>query len=218
MPDTADIKIVSIDVLFDPICPWCFIGKRRLDEAIRQRPGLRIQRRWRPFLLNPEMPREGIDRTAYLVRKFGSEERVRRVYGAIEEAGLSVEIGFAFHRIKQTPNTVDAHRLMRFADQSGMADATAEALFHCFFIDAENIGERRVLLDIAAALDLDVPAVDRYLDSDRDIDLIHEENAEAHRMGINGVPSYLFNGTMAISGAQEPPVLARLLDAALATG
>ncbi|MEX2451921.1 MAG: DsbA family oxidoreductase [Rhodospirillales bacterium] len=218
MPDTADIKTVSIDVLFDPICPWCFIGKRRLDEAIRQRPGLRVQRRWRPFLLNPEMPREGLDRTAYLVRKFGSEERVRRVYGAIEEAGLSVEIDFAFHRIKQTPNTVDAHRLMRFADQSGKADATAEALFHCFFINAENIGERRVLLDISAALELDVSAVSRYLDSDRDVDVIYEENAEAHRMGINGVPSYLFNGIMAISGAQEPPVLARMLDAALATG
>ncbi|MEQ8194079.1 MAG: DsbA family oxidoreductase, partial [Rhodospirillales bacterium] len=158
MPDTADSKTVSIDVLFDPICPWCFIGKRRLEEAIRQRPGIRAQRRWRPFLLNPEMPREGLDRTAYLVRKFGSEERVRRVYGAIEEAGLSVEIDFAFHRIKQTPNTVDAHRLMRFAERFGMADDMAEALFRRFFIDAENIGERGVLLDIIGKLDLDAAA------------------------------------------------------------
>ncbi len=210
-------NIVLIDILFDPICPWCYIGKRRLDEAISQRPEIQVKRRWQPFLLNPEMPSEGLDRTAYLVRKFGSEERVRRVYGAIEEAGLSVEIDFAFERIKQTPNTVDAHRVVRFADQYGKADVTAEMLFNRYFIDGDNIGDSKILLDIAKQLDLDLKSLAAYLDSDQDIDLIYEKNARAHRMGINGVPSYLFNEHLAISGAQEPPVLVRLLDAALAS-
>ena len=209
---------ISIDILFDPICAWCFIGKRRLEEAIRERPDLDVTQRWRPFLLNPEIPREGIDRTAYLVRKFGSEERVRRVYGAIEEAGLSVEIDFAFDRIKQTPNTVDAHRLIRFADQSGKADATAEALFHNYFVNGNDIGERDVLLTIAEDLGLDIEPLSAYLKSEEDVELIYDENANAHRMGVNGVPSFLFNGRIAISGAQEPPVLARMLDAAVASG
>ncbi len=210
------MNAVTIDILFDPICPWCFIGKRRLEEAIRERPDIDVTSRWRPFLLNPEIPREGIDRTAYLVRKFGSEERVRRVYGAIEEAGLSVEIDFAFDRIKQTPNTVDAHRLIRFADLPGKADATAEALFHNYFVNGKNIGERDVLFGIAENLNLDMKSLKEYLNSDEDIELIYDENANAHRMGVNGVPSFLFNGHIAISGAQEPPVLARMLDAALA--
>jgi len=206
---------ITIDILFDPICPWCFIGKRRLDEAIHQRPGLNVKRRWRPFLLNPEMPNEGLERTAYLVRKFGSEERVRRVYGAIEEAGLSVEIDFAFDRIKQTPNTVDAHRVVRFADQYDKADVTAEMLFNRYFIDGDNIGDRKILCDIAEKAGLDIDKLQTYLDSDDDIELIYEENARAHRMGVNGVPSFLFNESMVISGAQEPQVLARMLDAAL---
>ena len=214
MPDQNS---VIVDILFDPICPWCFIGKRQLDEAIRQRPNIRVKRRWRPFLLNPEMPDEGLDRTAYLVRKFGSEERVRRVYGAIEEAGLSVEIAFAFERIKQTPNTVDAHRMVRFSDQCDKADVTAEMLFNRYFIGGNNIGDHKILLNIAEQLGLDIHALAQYLASDQDIELIHEENARAHRMGVNGVPSYLFNENMVISGAQEPPVLARMLDAALAT-
>ena len=212
MPDQ---KTVIIDILFDPICPWCFIGKRRLDEAIRQRPDINVKRRWRPFLLNPAMPNEGLDRTAYLVRKFGSEERVRRVYGAIEEAGLSVEIDFAFDRIKQTPNTVDAHRVVRFSSQSQKADITAEMLFNRYFIDGDDIGDHDVLLNIAEQLGLDIIALARYLESEQDVDLIYDENARAHRMGINGVPSYLFNENMVISGAQEPPVFARMLDAAL---
>lgn len=212
MPDQ---KTVIIDILFDPICPWCFIGKRRLDEAIRQRPDINVKRRWRPFLLNPAMPNEGLDRTAYLVRKFGSEERVRRVYGAIEEAGLSVEIDFAFDRIKQTPNTVDAHRVVRFSSQSQKADITAEMLFNRYFIDGDDIGDHDVLLNIAEQLGLDIIALARYLESEQDVYLIYDENARAHRMGINGVPSYLFNENMVISGAQEPPVFARMLDAAL---
>lgn len=208
---------MDIDVIFDTVCPWCYIGKRRLEQAMASRPSMSVKPRWRPFLLNPEMPSEGIDRTAYLVKKFGSEARVRRIYGAISEAGHSVEIPFAFDRIRRTPNSVNSHRLVRFADQVGKADTAVETLFHDFFLAGRDIGETDVLIDIGLKIGLDEPALSRYLESDEDTALMYEENARAHRLGVNGVPSYVFNGRMVISGAQEPQILARMLDAAQET-
>ncbi len=206
---------MQIDVVFDTVCPWCFIGKRRLERALAQRPDLPIQLNWRPFLLNPEMPTEGIDRTAYLIKKFGSETRVRRIYGAIGDAGHSVEIEFAFDRIHRTPNSVDSHRMVRFAkDQGGRADITVEALFHAFFLDGRDIGQRGVLLEIAEDIGLDAAALAAHFDDGEDIPDIHEANARAHRLGINGVPAFSFPGNLVISGAQEPPVLVRMIDAA----
>ena len=171
--------------------------------------------RWRPFLLNPDLPPEGVDRTAHLVRKFGSEQRVRRIFGSVQEAGLSVDIHFAFDRLARTPNSVNAHRLVRYADSHGKASQAVEALFHAYFVAGRNIGERAVLLAIGRDLDLPYEALDGYLRGETDIDTVFEENARAHRLGISGVPSYMFNGTMMISGAQEPKVLARMVDAAI---
>ena len=208
---------MKIDIIFDTVCPWCYIGKRRLEMALSMRPQIKAKPNWRPFLLNPEMPPEGIDRTAYLVKKFGSESRVRRIYGAIGEAGQSVEIDFAFDRIGKTPNSVDSHRLVRFAHKRGLADEVAEALFVEFFINGRDIGDLRVLTEIGAANGLDAKEVEAYLNTDADVDTIHDENVRAHRLGINGVPSFAFNEKFVISGAQEPQVLARMLDAALAT-
>ncbi len=207
---------MKIDIIFDTVCPWCYIGKRRLEMALSMRPQIKAKPNWRPFLLNPEMPPEGIDRTAYLVKKFGSESRVRRIYGAIGEAGQSVEIDFAFERIDKTPNSVDSHRLVRFAHERGLADEVAEALFVEFFINGRDIGDLRVLTEIGAANGLDAKEVEAYLNTDADVDTIHDENVRAHRLGINGVPSFAFNEKFVISGAQEPQVLARMLDAALA--
>ncbi len=208
---------MKIDIIFDTVCPWCYIGKRRLEMALSMRPQIKAKPNWRPFLLNPEMPPEGIDRTAYLVKKFGSESRVRRIYGAIGEAGQSVEIDFAFERIDKTPNSVDSHRLVRFAHERGLADGVAEALFVEFFINGRDIGDLRVLTEIGAANGLDAKEVEAYLNTDADVDTIHDENVRAHRLGINGVPSFAFNEKFVISGAQEPQVLVRMLDAALAT-
>ncbi len=208
---------MKIDIIFDTVCPWCYIGKRRLEMALSMRPQIKAKPNWRPFLLNPEMPPEGIDRTAYLVKKFGSESRVRRIYGAIGEAGQSVEIDFAFDRIDKTPNSVDSHRLVRFAHERGLADEVAEALFVEFFINGRDIGDLRVLTEIGAANGLDAKEVEAYLNTDADVDTIHDENVRAHRLGINGVPSFAFNEKFVISGAQEPQVLVRMLDAALAT-
>ncbi len=208
---------MEIHITFDTVCPWCYIGKRRLEMALSMRPQIRVKPNWRPFLLNPEMPPEGIDRTAYLVKKFGSESRTNRIYGTIGEAGQSVEIDFAFERIGKTPNSVDSHRLVRFAHERGLADEVVEALFVEFFINGRDIGDLRVLTEIGAANGLDAQEVEAYLNTDADVGAIHDENIRAHRLGINGVPSFAFNEKFAISGAQEPQVLARMLDAALAT-
>ena len=208
---------MEIDIIFDTVCPWCYIGKRRLEMALSMRPQIRVKLNWRPFLLNPEMPPEGIDRTAYLVKKFGSESRTNRIYGTIGEAGQSVEIDFAFERIGKTPNSVDSHRLVRFAHERGLADEVVEALFVEFFINGRDIGDLRVLTEIGAANGLDAQEVKAYLNTDADVGAIHDENVRAHRLGINGVPSFAFNKKFVISGAQEPQVLARMLDAALAT-
>ncbi len=206
---------MKIDIVFDPVCPWCFIGKRRLDAALRMRPDLVAEITWRPFLLNPEIPAEGLDRSLYLIRKFGSEARIKRVYGAITQAGLSEDIDFAFDDIRRTPSSMDAHRLVRFADRhNGAAHAAVEALFTAYFNHGRNIGDPAQLVSIGKDLGLDAEAFGAYLESDADVDFILDENARAHRQGLNGVPSFVFEGRLAISGAHEASVLARMLDAA----
>lgn len=169
---------------------------------------------WWPFLLNPDLPSEGIDRTTYLIRKFGSEARVGRIHMAIAEVGQSVEIDFAFERIRRTPNTINAHRLIRFAGLYGRADEMVEALFHDHFVRGRDIGDVRVLVQLGADLELDVPLLRAYLRSDADLAIIYSENGRAHRLGINGVPAFVFEGSLITCGAQEPAVLARIMDVA----
>jgi predicted DsbA family dithiol-disulfide isomerase len=209
--------VLRIDVLFDTICPWCYVGKRRLEAAAQLRPKTKFEARWRPFLLNPDMPRDGMDRSTYLVRKFGTEARVRRVYGAISDAGQSVEIDFAFDRIRQTPNSVNSHRMVQFAEDFGKSDAAVEALFLNYFVNGRDIGEIDTLVKIGSDLGLPHEQLSSFLHGDSGIASVYEENARAHRQGINSVPSFLFAGSMAISGAHEPQVLARMLDAASAS-
>jgi len=207
---------MEIDIIFDTVCPWCYIGKKRLEKALASRPDIEVRSNWKPFLLNPEMPPNGIDRTAYLIKKFGSEARINHIYGTIGEVGQSVEIDFAFERIGKTPNSVDSHRLVRFAHQQGLSDEVVDALFVEFFINGRDIGDTGVLADIGAAQGLDESSLEAYLASDEDVRLIHDQNVDAHRLGINGVPAFSFNDKFVISGAQEPQILARMVDAALA--
>jgi predicted DsbA family dithiol-disulfide isomerase len=207
---------MRINVISDTVCPWCFIGKRRLEQALALRPHIEPQIVWSAFLLNPEIPPEGLDRSNYLIRKFGSENRVRRVYGAIADTGLSVEIDFAFDRIDRTPNSIDAHRVIRKAQDIGKASDVVEALFQAFFVEGRDIGDKSLLGDIGERFGIEKPHLINYLDSDDDISEVYDENARAHRLGINGVPAFVFNEDWVISGAQEPQVLARMLDAAVA--
>jgi predicted DsbA family dithiol-disulfide isomerase len=208
---------MEIQMIFDTVCPWCYIGKRRMEQALALRPHVDIDLVWRPFLLNREIPADGIDRTAYLIRKFGSEARVRRVYGAIAQAGESVDIDFAFDRIDRTPNSVDSHRLIRYALLNGANPRIVETLFFEYFIEGVDIGRQDVLQEIGARDGLDGAAIGAYLNSEEDIDFVYDENRRAHRMGVNGVPAFVFNEKMVISGAQEPQILARMIDAAIAT-
>lgn len=205
---------LGIDIVHDLVCPWCFLGVRRLLRTLRRRPDLMFDLTWRPFLLNPDMPRTGMSRPDYVIRKFGGEDRARRLYASIAEIGRSEGVLFRFERIRRTPNSVDAHRLVRFAAHYGRADEMAEALFSAHFTDGRDIGDTAVLVTIAVACGLDGYAIRSFLASDDDIDAIHAENLRAHRLGINGVPCFIVANRHAIAGAQEPEVIERLLDVA----
>lgn len=205
---------LAIEVVHDLVCPWCYLGVRRLFRTLARRPDLAVDITWRPFLLNPDMPRAGMARGEYVVRKFGGEERARRMYASIGEIGLSEGLMFRFERIRRTPSSVDAHRMVRWAARFGRAAEMVEALFAAHFADGRDIGETSVLAAIAASCGLRPAAARAFLDSDAEIDSVHADNLRAHRLGINGVPCFVVEGRHAISGAQEPEVLERLLDVA----
>jgi predicted DsbA family dithiol-disulfide isomerase len=205
---------LSVEVVYDLVCPWCFLGTRRLLRTLRRRPDLQFELTWRPFLLNPDMPRAGMARPDYVARKFGGEDRARRLYAAISQIGQPEGVLFRFERIRRTPSSVDAHRLVRFAGRYGRADALVEALFSAHFTDGLDIGDTTILTSIAHASGLEGTPVRRYLAGDTDTDAIHAENLRAHRLGINGVPCFVVSGRHAIAGAQEPEVIERLLDVA----
>jgi len=206
---------LSIEVVHDLVCPWCFLGLRRLLRTLRRRPDLLFSLTWRPFLLNPDMPRLGMPRADYVVRKFGGEERARRLYGSITEIGRAEGLLFRFERIRRTPSSVDAHRLVRWATQFGHGAEMVEALFSAHFTDGRDIGELSVLVAVAVACGLDGPAARDFLLSDAEVEMVHGENLRAHRLGINGVPCFVISGRHAIAGAQEPEVIERLLDVAV---
>ncbi|WP_048860008.1 DsbA family oxidoreductase [Acidisphaera rubrifaciens] len=205
---------LSVEVVHDLVCPWCYLGVRRLMRTMRRRPDLLFTLVWRPFLLNPDMPRVGMARADYVIRKFGGEERARRLYGSITEIGRTEGVLFRFDRIRRTPSSVDAHRLVIFAARFGRADEVVEALFSAHFTDGRDIGDPAVLIAVAVACGLDSDLARHFLGSDQDIDTIHAENLRAHRLGINGVPCFVIGGRHAIAGAQEPEVIERLLDVA----
>ncbi len=205
---------LGIEIVHDLVCPWCYLGVRRLFRTLRRRPDLLFELSWRPFLLNPDMPRSGMSRTDYLVRKFGGEDRAHRLYGSITEIGHAEGVRFRFERIRRTPNTVDAHRLVRFASRFGRADETSEALFAAHFTDGADISDITVLTSIAGVCGLPIPAARHFLLGTDEVDTVHGDNLRAHRLGINGVPCFVVSGRHAIAGAQEPEVIERLLDVA----
>lgn len=206
--------MITIDIVSDTVCPWCFIGKRRLEAALaRKAADIDVAIAWRPFQLNPDMPKEGLDRRKYLEAKFGGPEGARRVYEAIETAGRSAGIAFDFGRIAHTPNTVDSHRLIDRAGKAKRQDATVEALFRAYFLEGRDIGDLDTLADIAAQAGLDPAETRTYLASDEDVERIRSEDAMARRMGIQGVPCFILNRKYAISGAQDPEVFLRAFTA-----
>jgi predicted DsbA family dithiol-disulfide isomerase len=203
---------MHIDIVSDVICPWCFIGKRRLEKALSLRPDLAVDVTWRPFQLNPDMPPEGMERKAYIAAKFGGGGQADRVYANVAEVGAGIGIPFAFDRIRRTPNTRDAHRLIRWAAAHALADPVVEALFRAYFLDGRNIGDRAVLAEIAGAAGLDATVARRWLDGDADIEPVLAEDRGARRLGINAVPCFIFERNYAVSGAQEPEFFLPIFD------
>lgn len=206
---------MQIDIVSDVICPWCFIGKRRLARALSLRPELEVSTTWRAFQLNPEMPPEGMARQEYLSMKFGGNAQARRIYTAVEQAGAAEGIAFAFDRIRRTPNTVDAHRLIRFAAERGRADDMAEALFRAYFLDGSDIGDREELAAIAGEAGFERAEAGAFLAGGEAREAILTEDRGARRVGIDGVPAFIVDGTYLLSGAQEPEFFLPLFDLAL---
>jgi len=203
---------MHIDIVSDVICPWCFIGKRRLETALSLRPALTADITWRPFQLNPEMPPEGMERRAYLAAKFGSGAQAERIYANITEVGAGIGVEFAFDRIRRTPNTRDAHRLIRWAAAQGKSDAVVEALFRAYFTQGRDLGDRSVLSDIAETAGLDAAEARRWLDGAAEIEPVLAEDRGARRLGINAVPCFIFERHYAVSGAQEPEFFLPIFD------
>jgi predicted DsbA family dithiol-disulfide isomerase len=202
-----------IELFADFTCPWCFIGRRRLARACAQRPDLPIQIVWQPFQLNPELAPEGMDRAAYLRAKFSEPDRVRAMQGALEESGRKEGIRFAFDRIPRVPNTMDAHRLMRFATGSRREEQLAERLFSAHFELGEDIGSAEVLVECARSAGLDPTAAKDFLASGAERDAIAQMDELSRQGGIAGVPYFVFDRRYALAGAQEPAAFLPLFDA-----
>ena len=202
---------MQIDVISDTICPWCFIGKRRLARAMALRPAIAFDVRWRPFQLNPTMPAAGMERGAYLTAKFGVAD-AGQMYRQIAAEGEKDGIVFAFDAIRRTPNTIDSHRLIRWAEAAGVQDDIVERLFIAYFENGEDIGDVRVLADIADISGMDGVVTAQMLEEGTDLELVAREDQIAREMGVTGVPAMIFGGKLAVSGAREPQVLVSVID------
>jgi len=204
---------MQLDIFSDVICPWCYIGKRRLERALAERPQPDLALRWRAFQLNPDMPAAGMERLAYLTAKFG-HARAEQIYTTIRQVGELEGIPFRFDRIERTPNTVDAHRLIRLAGMVGLQDQMVEQLFQAYFVDGRNLSDRQALADVAGAAGVDRSEASEYLASTANVAEVRAESDFAYKAGITGVPCFIANGQYAISGAQEPEGLFPLFDLA----
>lgn len=204
---------IRIEAIVDTICPWCYIGKKRLEKALSREKLDNLIINWRPFLLNPDMPSGGIDRKLYLSAKFGGSESAARVYKAIEDAGAAVGINFKFDQIKVTPDSTDSHRLIFkvCAERPAVGNALVEDLFVAYFLEGQDIGDHELLADIAVRHGEDRSEILEYLSGDMDREFVGQENRVAHQMGVTGVPCFLFNSRHALSGAQEPDILQRMI-------
>jgi predicted DsbA family dithiol-disulfide isomerase len=213
MPERED-RAVEVQLIADLACPWCHIGLARLNRARADRPDLAVRMRWWPFMLNPNLPPDGMDRAAYVRLKFGGEAAARQVYDRIREAGRQDGIEFAFERITRTPSTLAAHRLILHGEEKGRGEPLIAELFEALFERGEDIGRRDRLVEIGAAAGLDRTEVGEFLDGReraRDVIAAHQR---AEQLGVRGVPMFVVGGRHAISGAQPPEILVGLLDVA----
>ena len=211
----ARMAPMIMDIFSDPVCPWCYIGKRRLQKTLEElAPEDRPQVRWRAFMLNPDMPSDGMERNAYLARKFGSSQRAMELYATIAQAGFEEGILFAFGDIARTPSTMNAHRLIGHAEERGNQTEIVDELFFRYFTRGADIGDIDALVAIASDCGLDGEETRAFLESGVGGDAVLAEHNLAQRIGINGVPCFILDGRYAVSGAQSPEVLRRMIDTA----
>ena len=198
---------LTIDVVSDVVCPWCYIGKRHLEAALAGIEAQDVVVRWHAYELNPDLPSEGIDRNGYLEAKFGGPERAAQIYARVEEAGTRAGIAFDFGRIPRQPNTRDAYRLIAWVQANGNADPLVERLFRAFFLEGRNIADRDMLVSLAAEAGIDPAEARAWLESGRGAQEIAHAEARARELGITGVPFFIFDGRVGLSGAHPPEAI-----------
>ena len=205
---------MQIDFIADVVCPWCFIGHRRLARAIAMRPNMLFDVKHRPYRLDPSVPREGMDRKAYLAARFPDGRGLEEAHRLIAAEGAKDGIVFDWNAIQRTPNTIDAHRLIRWAETAGVQDEVVERLFAAYFENGEDIGAIRTLADIADICGMDGAEVADLLETDTDVANVEREDKLSHEMGVTGVPAMIFGNKIAVSGAREPEILLTAIDKA----
>ncbi|MEM7473194.1 MAG: DsbA family oxidoreductase [Pseudomonadota bacterium] len=203
---------IKLDIISDPICPWCYIGKSGLDRALEKNHDHPFEIEWHPFQLNPEMPEGGMDRREYLETKFGGKENAIRVYGQIAQAAEAAGLKINFEGIEKTPNTVDAHRLIHWAGLEGRQTAIVSKLFKAYFEEGRDIGAHSVLVEIAEAAEMNGDMVARLLESESDVEDIKTRDAHARERGVTGVPTFVVANQHVLPGAQPPDLWERVLD------
>lgn len=203
---------MELDVVIDVVCPWCFVGQRQLDKALAQRPGIVKQVRYRPYQLSAETPAEGVDRAEHYARKFGDSPQYKAAREHLLLLGKKLGIDFDFESECRIANTLDAHRLIRWAMTPGLQEEVAEGLMKAYFEDCAFLGDHALLVQIAGDAGMDGDLVQDLLSSDQDKDLIAGEVQQAHQMGIQGVPMFIFNRNAGVSGAQDASVLVQVID------
>ena len=205
----TDRQTLTIDVVSDVVCPWCYLGQKRLDHAIAAAPDIDVAVTWRPFQLDPTIPPQGMDRKAYMRAKFGDEARLRDAHARLEALGAAEGIDYAFDAITVSPNTLDAHRVIRWAGANGpeAQNKLVRLLFKLYFEEGADIGDRAVLAQAAGEAGMDAAVVETMLASDADRNAVAEEAQTASSMGVTGVPCFLFEGKYAVMGAQDTSTL-----------
>ena len=206
-----------IDVVADVVCPWCYLGWRRLKSAVALRPDVQVQLVWRPYQLDPTLPEEGVDRKQYMANKFKDPDKLKAVHAALIEGGAEEGIRFNFDAIEFSPNTNAAHRVIRWALTAGVQDQVVEAMFAAYFEQGLDIGDPMVLADIAEAAGMERIVVLQLLSEGADKDAVTREHAMAVQGGVTGVPFAIFAGKVAVVGAETPERIVEAIDQALAT-
>lgn len=204
--------MVKLDIMSDPICPWCYIGKANLDRALAQRPDHPFLITWHPFQLNPDMPKSGMDRREYLETKFGGKDGAVQAYAPVVEHAEAAGLTINLDAIKTTPNTIDAHRLIHWAGIEQKQNAVVDALFQAYFVDGRDIGDSDTLADVADSAGLDASVILRLLATEEDLKDIVDRDAAARGMGVNSVPTFIVGSQHAVPGAQPTELWLKVMD------